>query len=35
LEPDIYRESDAKTYRRVNCLDVIFKEVIHWPYPLC
>jgi hypothetical protein len=29
LEPDIDRESDAKTYTRVNCLDVIFKWGIH------
>jgi hypothetical protein len=28
LEPDIDRESDAKTYTRVNCLDVIFKRGI-------
>jgi hypothetical protein len=29
LEPDIDRESDAKAYTRVNCLDVIFKHGIH------
>jgi hypothetical protein len=28
-EPDIDRESDAKTYTRVNSLDVIFKRGIH------
>jgi hypothetical protein len=27
-KPDIDRESDAKTYTRVNCLDVIFKRGI-------
>jgi hypothetical protein len=27
--PDIDRESDAKTYTGVNCLDIIFKREIH------
>jgi hypothetical protein len=31
-KPDIDRESDAKTYTGVNCLGVIFKWGIHWPY---
>jgi hypothetical protein len=33
-KPDIDRESDAETYTGpgVNCLDVIFKWGIHWPY---
>jgi hypothetical protein len=28
-EPDVDRESDAKTYTRVKCRDVIFKRGIH------
>jgi hypothetical protein len=28
-EPDTDRESDAKTYTGVNCLDVMFKRGIH------
>jgi hypothetical protein len=28
-KPDIDRESDTKTYTRLNCLDVIIKQGIH------
>jgi hypothetical protein len=31
-KPNIDRDSDAKTYTGVNCLDVIFKRGICWPY---
>jgi hypothetical protein len=32
VKPGIDRESDAKTYTGVNCLDTIFKRRICWPY---
>jgi hypothetical protein len=31
-KPDTDQESDAKTYTGVNCLEVIFKQGIRWPY---